>query len=123
MNNTKLESFVIFRLRSNFIFYIGGTIEYELSPSKKLYFQFLLMRCFCQNWFEITEAGTIYSPESCTRPTRCIPVALGLRGHNQGLSPEPKPKTTFHITVYDEMATTFTSSYSLKTQSNPGYNY
>ena len=37
VNNTKLESFVIFRLRSNFIFYIEG---YLFVPQKNCTFSF-----------------------------------------------------------------------------------
>ena len=33
---------------------------------------------------EVTEASTIHDHPSCTRPTRCIPVLLGVKGVKLG---------------------------------------
>ena len=33
---------------------------------------------------EVTEVSTVYSHESCTRPIRCISLALGLMGVKWG---------------------------------------
>ena len=33
---------------------------------------------------EVTEASTIHDHPSCTRPTRCIPVLLGVKGVRLG---------------------------------------